>query len=162
MYVATGYGGNGMTYSAVAALTLTDIITKGESEYQEVFDPNRIKLVAGFSNFVKEAADVVGRFIGKYLPADKLDELVDLAPGEAKVVKYEGHRLAIYKDEKGKVYPLNSACTHIKCEVAWNNAEKTWDCPCHGSRFSYTGEMVTAPARKDLEIVEIKREEKVS
>ena len=161
MYVATGYGGNGMTYSAVAALTLNDIITKGESEYQEVFDPNRIKMVAGFSNFVKEAADVVGKFIGKYLPVDKLDALVDLAPGEAKVVKFEGHRLAIYKDEKGKVYTLNSACTHIKCEVAWNNAEKTWDCPCHGSRFSYTGEMVTAPARKDLEIVEIRREEKV-
>ena len=161
MYVASGYGGNGMTYSAVAALTLNDIITKGESEYQEVFDPNRIKMVAGFSNFVKEAADVAGKFIGKYLPVDKLDALIDLAPGEAKVVKFEGHRLAIYKDEKGKVYTLNSACTHIKCEVAWNNAEKTWDCPCHGSRFSYTGEMVTAPARKDLEIVEIRREEKV-
>lgn len=155
MYVATGYGGNGMIYSAVAAITLTEIIVTGSSEYQDLFNPNRLKPVAGFTNFLKESADVVGKLIGKILPANTLSGLADLAPGEARIVKYEGHRLAIYKDEAGKVYPLNSACTHIKCDVAWNSAEKTWDCPCHGSRFSYTGEMVTAPARKDLELVEI-------
>jgi glycine/D-amino acid oxidase-like deaminating enzyme/nitrite reductase/ring-hydroxylating ferredoxin subunit len=155
MYVATGYGGNGMILSAVAALTLTDMIVSGESEYEEMYDPNRIKLVAGFSNFVKEAADVVGKLIEKVLPGEKLEELVDIAPGEARVVKYEGHRLAIYRDDNGQVHALNSACTHIKCEVAWNSAEKTWDCPCHGSRFSYTGEVLTAPARKDLQQVTI-------
>lgn len=155
MYVATGYGGNGMIYSAVAAIALSEMIVTGKSEFKELFNPNRIKVVAGFSNFAKIAADVVGNLIGKILPSEKLEILADLAPGEARVVKYEGHRLAIYKDEKGKVYPLNSACTHIKCEVAWNTAEKTWDCPCHGSRFSYTGEMVTAPARKDLEMVNV-------
>lgn len=162
MFVATGYGGNGMIYSHVAALTLTAMIAGGESEYEELFDPNRIKMVAGFTNFMKEAADVVGKLIGKVLPAVKLSGLADLAHGEARVVKYEGHRIAIYKDEQGEIYALNSACTHIKCDVAWNSAEKTWDCPCHGSRYSYSGEMLTAPARKDLEIVEIKSEEKVT
>jgi glycine/D-amino acid oxidase-like deaminating enzyme/nitrite reductase/ring-hydroxylating ferredoxin subunit len=155
MYVATGYGGNGMIYSAVAANTLTEMIVTGKSEYEELFDPNRIKMVAGFANFVKESADVVGKLIGKLMPVDKIGELAQLAPGEARVVKYEGHRLAIYKDENGKIYTLNSACTHIKCEVAWNTAEKTWDCPCHGSRFSYTGEMLTGPARKDLESLRV-------
>ena len=158
MYVATGYGGNGMIFSGVAAITLTEMIVAGDSEYQELFNPNRIKVIAGFTNFVKESADVVGKLIGKILPGDKLKELVDLAPGEARVVKYEGHRLALYKDENGKVYPLNSACTHIKCDVAWNSAERTWDCPCHGSRFSYTGEVLTAPARKDLEMINMERE----
>jgi glycine/D-amino acid oxidase-like deaminating enzyme/nitrite reductase/ring-hydroxylating ferredoxin subunit len=162
MYVATGYGGNGMIYSAVAAIMLSEMISGGTSEYEELFDPNRIKMVAGFSNFVKEAADVVGHLIQKtILPSDKLEELAGIAPGEARVVKYEGQQLAIYKNEKGRVYALNSACTHIKCEVAWNSAEKTWDCPCHGSRFSYKGEMLTAPARKDLTTVEIRTEEKV-
>jgi Rieske Fe-S protein len=142
-------------------LTLIDIIGNGESEYAELFDPSRIKMVAGFSKFLKEAADVVGQLIGKIVPADKLPELVDLAPGEARVAKYEGHRLAIYKDEAGEIHALNSACTHIKCDVSWNSAEKSWDCPCHGSRFSYTGEMMTAPARKDLELVEVKKTEKV-
>ncbi len=162
MFVATGFGGNGMIYGNVAAITLTDMIAGGKSEYQDLFDPNRIKIVAGFGNFVKEAADVVGKLIGTIISPEKLPELADLAQGEAKVVKYDGHRLAIYKDENGELHALNSACTHIKCDVAWNSAEKTWDCPCHGSRFSYTGEMLTAPARKDLEVVEIMKDEKIA
>src|SRR5258706_3743767 len=117
MYVATGYGGNGMIYSAVAAITLTEMIAGRENEYEELFDPNRIKMVAGFTNFVKEAADVVGHLVGKtILPSDKLEELADMAPGEARLVRYEGHRLALYKNENGKIFALNSACTHIKCE----------------------------------------------
>ena len=150
LLVATGYGGNGMTYSAVAALVLSDLIVNGKSEFEELYDPNRIKIIAGFNNFMKEAADVVGKLVKKIIPADKLHELADLAPGEARVVKFDNHRLAIYRDEHGELYTLNSACTHIKCEVNWNSAEKSWDCPCHGSRFSYTGEMLTAPARKDM------------
>src|SRR6185503_5789323 len=85
MYVATGYGGNGMIYSAVAAMILTDLIVTGQNEYAELFDPNRIKMVAGFSNFVKEAADVVGHLVKTILPSEKLGELADLAPGEAKI-----------------------------------------------------------------------------
>ena len=159
MYVATGYGGNGMIFSAIAAITLSEMIVTGDSEYRELFNPKRVKVVAGFTNFVKESADVVGKLVGKILPGDKLKELDDLAPGEARVVNYEGHRLAMYKDEHGKVYALNSACTHIKCDVVWNNAEKTWDCPCHGSRFSYVGEVLTAPARKDLELISLEDKE---
>ena len=156
MYVATGYGGNGMVYSAVAALVLSDLISKGESEWEKLFDPNRVKMAGGFKNFTKEAADVVGHLIKKIImPSEKLKELAGLAPGEAGVVKYDGRQIAIYKNEQGEIYALHSACTHIKCDVAWNNAEKTWDCPCHGSRFSYTGEMLTAPARKDLIPVDI-------
>jgi glycine/D-amino acid oxidase-like deaminating enzyme/nitrite reductase/ring-hydroxylating ferredoxin subunit len=160
MYVATGYGGNGMIYSNVAAMTLTSLITGVEHDYISLFDPNRIKIVAGFSNFVKESADVVGKLIGKILPDEKLHELADLAPGEAKVVNYDGDKVAIYKDEQGKVFAVNSACTHIKCDVAWNNAEQSWDCPCHGSRFSKTGEVLTAPARKDLEQINIQTTKK--
>jgi Rieske Fe-S protein len=155
MFVATGYGGVGMTCSHIAAITLTDILVKGESEFQQVFHPGRIKPVAGFSSFVKEAADVVQRFIGDRFSKEKITDLAELAPGEAKVVKYEGHTLALYKDEAGKLHALNSACTHIKCIVGWNTAEKTWDCPCHGSRFSFDGEVFTGPARKDLEQIKV-------
>lgn len=156
VYVATGYGGNGMIYSSVAAILLTDRIAGSPSAFDELFDPNRIKMIAGFSNFIKEASDVVGHLIKKMVvPAEALKEWADLAPGEARKVKYEGQRLALYKNEKSEIYAVNAACTHIKCDVAWNNTEKTWDCPCHGSRFSYTGEMLTAPARKDLSSVEI-------
>ncbi len=71
------------------------------------------------------------------------------------MVKYEGDTLAIFKDEKGNVHAVNPACTHIKCEVSWNSSERSWDCPCHGSRFDIDGEMLTGPARKDLEKIDL-------
>ncbi len=151
VFVATGFGGNGMTYSHVTALTLTELIVKGESKYEKLFNPNRIKPVAGFENFVKEAADVVAKFIGDRFSKVKIEELAEIAHGEAKVVKYEGDSIALYKDEKGKLHAVNPACSHINCIVGWNTAEKTWDCPCHGSRFSMDGIVLNAPARKDLE-----------
>lgn len=156
MYVATGYGGIGITHGSLAAMILTDLIASGDSEYKDLYHPGRIKPVAGFSNFVKEAADVVSHFIGDKLSTEKIRSLAELAPGEAKVVKYEGHTLALYKDETGKLHAVNSACTHIKCTVGWNATEKSWDCPCHGSRFSYDGELLTAPARKDLEVIQLR------
>jgi len=153
--VATGYGGNGMTYSHIAALTLTDLITKGESEYAKLFDPDRLKPIAGFANFVKENADVVKEVIGKHLSKEKLSELSELAPGEARLVKYEGKSLGLYKDETGDLHAINPVCPHAKCSVGWNSAEKSWDCPCHGSRFGPDGELLTGPAREGLEVIGI-------
>lgn len=155
MFVATGFGGIGMTNAHISAMLLTDIISGKESEFRELFDPNRLKPVAGFSKFVKEAADVVGNFIAGKFSREKIDELVELAPGEAKIVRYEGNVLALYKDDNGQLHAVNSACTHIKCNVNWNSAEKSWDCPCHGSRFSFDGTMLTGPARKDLEVIHL-------
>ena len=160
VFVATGFGGNGMPYSHVTASLLTDMIVKGKSKYEKLFDPNRIKPVAGFENFVKEAADVVAKFIGDRFSKTKIKEFAELVPGEAKVVKYEGDSIALYKDENGGLHAVNPACTHINCIVGWNTAEKTWDCPCHGSRFSMDGEVLTAPARKDLEKIDLTPHEK--
>ena len=153
--VATGFGGNGMTYSHIAAITLSDLITKGESEFAKLFDPDRLKPVAGFSNFVKENADVVKEFIGKTFFRDKISELAELANGEARVVKYEGKSMALYKDETGRYHAVSPVCPHAKCSVAWNSAEKSWDCPCHGSRFAIDGEVMTGPAREGLELIKI-------
>jgi hypothetical protein len=155
VFVATGYGGNGMTYSHIAAITLTDLITKGDSEFAHLFRPARVKPVAGFANFVKENADVVAQFVGKRIHTDKITELADLAHGEARLVRYEGQRLAIYKSESGQVHALNPVCTHAKCVVGWNTAEKSWDCPCHGARYDVDGNVLTGPARKGLEVVSL-------
>ena len=106
IFVATGFGGNGMTYSHVTALLLTDLIANGKSRYEKLFDPNRIKPVAGFANFVKEAADVVGEFVGKWFSSSKIKELRNLANGEAKVVKYEGDILLLYIKMKMEMYML--------------------------------------------------------
>ena len=157
MWVASGFGGNGMTYGHVTALIFHEIFVTRENKYADLFNPNRIKPVAGFTNFVKEAADVVTHMVGGYFSIEKLESLSDLAHGEARIVKYEGHRLAIYKDENGQLHAVNPVCPHAKCSVAWNNAEKSWDCPCHGSLFSFDGELLTGPAISDLELVKLKR-----
>ena len=160
MFVATGFSGNGITLGTSSSIILSRMIITGErDEYAELFDPSRIKMVAGFSNFVKESADVTGLLIGKLMPGEKLPSFSDLAHNEARVVKHSGHTIAIYKDNNGQLHALNAACTHIKCNVAWNNAEQSWDCPCHGSRFSINGEVLTAPARKDLEMINLNNEE---
>ncbi len=156
VYVATGFSGNGMTYSHVAAKLLTDLIITGQSEYKDVFDPNRIKPVAGFTNFVKENADVIKEFIGKRLSKDKIESLVEIAKGEGRVVKYEGESIALYRDERGTLHAVNPVCTHAKCIVQWNTTEKSWDCPCHGARYTADGKVITGPASKDLEVVELK------
>jgi len=158
VYVATGYNGNGMIYGHVAAQLLHDIIVVGKSDLQNLFDPNRVKPVAGFSEFVKDAADVVATLISSFFPASKINELAEIAKGEARVVKYEGRSIALFKDEEGKIHAVDPACTHIACSVAWNDVEKSWDCPCHGSRFNIDGEVLTAPARKDLQVIELQKE----
>lgn len=154
--VATGYGGNGMTYSHVAALTLSAMILANKTPYEDVFRPARIKPVAGFTEFVKHNAEVVKQFVGRWFGQDKLHEVAELAQGEGKLVKFEGESLALYKDDAGGLHACNPACTHVKCAVTWNAAEKSWDCPCHGARYSVDGEVLTGPASKDLEKIELR------
>ncbi len=158
VYVATGYGGNGMTYGTLAAIMITDMITTGGSAYEKVFDPSRVSLVAGFSNFVKEAADVVGHLAAAPFPARKLADLGELGHGEGRVVQHDGRSIAIHRDDAGTLHAVDPACSHIKCTVAWNGAERSWDCPCHGSRFAPDGSVLTAPARKPLQRVDLKND----
>jgi hypothetical protein len=155
IFVATGYGGNGMVYSSVAALLLRHLILNEPSPYTQLFDPNRIKPVAGFTNFIKHNADVVKQFAGKFLSHENIPELASLAPGEGKVVKYEDQKLAIYKSESGEIHAIHPACTHMRCEVKWNNAERSWDCPCHGARYDVDGNVLTGPADRALEQVQV-------
>ncbi len=158
VYVATGFGGNGITYSHIAAITLTDIITKGHALYADLFSPSRVKPVAGFANFVKENADVVKEFISKRISQTKITELSSLARGEGKLVKYEGESIALYKDQAGGVHAVSPVCPHAKCIVGWNSAEKSWDCPCHGSRFSVDGDILTGPSKHKLEKIDLTAE----
>lgn len=150
MYVATGYGGNGITLGSLAGKILCDLIVSGNSAYQEVFKPGRIKMLAGMSNFIRENADVISMFIGKRLDYEHINELAALANEEAKVIEYNGEHIALYKDEKGRIHPLDPVCPHAKCIVVWNSAEKSWDCPCHGGRYAPDGTLLTGPARKGL------------
>lgn len=153
IYVATGFNGNGMILGTVSAIVLSELISEGTSPYEKLFDPGRVKPVAGFTEFVKENADVVGRFVGDRFGIEEIESLGDIAAGSGKIVEYEGHKLGIYRKEDGEVTMIDPVCTHAGCIVQWNDSEKSWDCPCHGARFNCHGEVLTGPARKPLEKV---------
>ena len=155
--VATGFGGNGMPFSTVAALLLTKMITNQDSPYKELYDPNRLKPVAGFTNFVSHNADVVKQFASKWFSHEELHELAELATEEGKIVNFKDEKVAIYKDKEGSIHALSPTCTHVGCEVKWNNAELTWDCPCHGARYSYDGRVMNGPATKNLAKANIRK-----
>ncbi|MBD1362250.1 FAD-dependent oxidoreductase [Mucilaginibacter sp. ZT4R22] len=155
MYIATGFNGNGMTFGTISGKMISDAILGKENEYFALFSPSRIKPVAGFMEFVKENADVAYRFIADRLTADSIDSLKEIEAGTGSIVKYQGEKLAVYKDAEGKVTALNPVCTHAKCIVCFNPAETSWDCPCHGGRFDIDGKVLTGPPRTDLQKVTI-------
>jgi len=152
-WCATGFSGNGMTLGTLAATVISDLILTGASPLADLLKPARVKPIAGFSEFVKENANVVKRFVADRFSYEKIEALAELAPGEGKLVELDGEKLAVYKSEAGAVHALNPVCTHAKCIVSWNGAEKSWDCPCHGARFSVDGTVLTGPARRALEPV---------
>src|SRR5690606_18141343 len=122
---------------------LTDLILGKENPSQKLFSPSRLKPVAGFTNFVKENADVAYRFMADRIGVEQLNTLVDLAPGTGAVVSYEQEKIAVYKSPEGNVNALSPVCTHAGCIVTWNDAEKSWDCPCHGGRYDIYGNVLT-------------------
>ncbi len=157
-FVATGYGGNGMIYSHVAAKEFTSMITTGKSAFNNLFSPSRIKPVAGFSNFISHNIDVAKHFVEKFLPTEKLAAFVDLAPGEGKVVKIDGKEVALSKDINGELHAVSPTCTHMGCTVNWNITEQSWDCPCHGARYDAHGKVITGPASLDLKSLGLSKE----
>ena len=150
IYVATGYSGNGFTLGHLAGSTICRLITGHETPFEDLFDPGRIKVIAGFKDFVKENADVISHFISGKFSYEQITQLAELAPGEATLAEWEGHKVALYKDNRSHVYAIDPVCTHAGCIVTWNPAEQSWDCPCHGSRFAPNGDLLTGPAFKNL------------
>ena len=150
LLTATGFHKWGMTSAALAGQLLTDQILGRENRYADVFDPTRSKIKGeDVKKFVKDNATVAGELVkGKVKKPNQKPE--ELRNGEGGPVTIDGERAGAYKDEKGQIYAVDTTCTHMGCETHWNEAEKSWDCPCHGSRFKYTGEVLHGPAVKPL------------
>ena len=155
VYTATGFSGNGITWGSFSALLLADLLTEEPNIYSELFSPSRIKPIAGFVEFVKENADVAYHFITDRFNLDEIESLTALAPGNGMLISYKDQKLAVYKDDSGKVVALNPVCTHAKCIVSWNAVETSWDCPCHGGRFNINGKVITGPPTMDLQNINI-------
>jgi glycine/D-amino acid oxidase-like deaminating enzyme/nitrite reductase/ring-hydroxylating ferredoxin subunit len=153
IYVATGYRKWGMTNGTSAALLIKDMIMEKKNPYTELYTPSRFDADPDIKNFAIMNADVA-----KNLVKGKLDITLrraeDLELDEGDIVLIKGMRAGAYKDPDGKLHIVNNTCTHLGCELQWNNGERTWDCPCHGSRFSIDGKVIEGPAQKPLEIIE--------
>jgi len=156
VFIATGYGGQGMTMGTVAAMVLADLATEKSNRYAELYDATRIKPLASVKNYVKENLSFPAHFISSRIAnADVESKSLDsIAPGQGKIVSIEGKKIAACRSEKGELSLLSPVCPHLKCDVAWNNAEQSWDCPCHGSRFTPSGRVINGPAIADLEPIE--------
>jgi len=150
IYVSTGFNGNGMIFGSLTGEILADLINGKDNELAEVLSPSRLKPISGFTEFIKENADVAYHFVVDRFGTELIASLKELPVGEGKVVKYEDEKLAIYKDEQGKITALSPVCTHTGCIVNWNGTEKSWDCPCHGGRFAIDGTVMTGPPREAL------------
>lgn len=154
-YVATGFNGNGITFGTLSAIIISNYILGKPNPYGKLFDPGRLKPIAGFTDFIKENADVAYHFIADRLSIKEINSLKDIKRGEGKIVDFEHQKIAIYKGENGLITALNPVCTHAKCIVNFNNVEKSWDCPCHGGRFDLNGKVITGPPRHNLSIIDI-------
>lgn len=150
MYVATGFKKWGMTHSIVGADIIRDQIMNRKNPWAEVFDPSRFTSMQSAKKFIEINADVAKELIIGKLKVPQ-DTLRDLKEEEGVVIEVEGRKIGAYKDNKGEIYLVDTTCSHMGCELKWNDAEKTWDCPCHGSRFTYTGEVIEGPAVKALQ-----------
>ncbi|MFH9294803.1 FAD-dependent oxidoreductase [Streptomyces sp. NPDC017520] len=157
-YVATGFGGWGMTGGVLAGRLLTSLITESEARpaWAELYDPRRIAgVLREGSALLKQQADVAKHFAGDRMRVTHVDSVGDIVPGTGAVVRVKGRRCAVYRHEDGTVRAVSARCTHLGCLVSFNDAEATWECPCHGSRFGTDGTVLQGPATSALERLEV-------
>ena len=150
VYVATGYSKWGMTAGTVAAELLADAVLGRENPWAPLYDSKRLNPRATAVGFLKENAANGYRFLAQRLARAEKRDPEQLAPGEGGILRVAGLKRAVYKDEGGEVHVLSPVCRHLWCYVEWNEAERSWDCPCHGSRYTGEGRVIQGPSVQDL------------
>jgi glycine/D-amino acid oxidase-like deaminating enzyme/nitrite reductase/ring-hydroxylating ferredoxin subunit len=149
VYIATGDSGHGMTHGTIAGLLLTDLICGRANAWADLYDPSR-KPFHSLGEFAKENLNVAARYTDHLRRGEVRDEAaIPLDSGA--VIRHGTKKVAVYCDETGQHHACSAVCPHLGCVVSWNGVEKTWDCPCHGSRFDPYGKVVNGPANEDLE-----------
>jgi glycine/D-amino acid oxidase-like deaminating enzyme/nitrite reductase/ring-hydroxylating ferredoxin subunit len=160
-FAATGFAGNGMTFGTLAAMMAVDAVLGRNNPWRELFDVGRKKLRGGTWDYLKENIDYPYYYLKDRLAAAEGKTFRSVKRGEGKILKIDKRRVAAYRSPEGKLTVLSPVCTHMGCIVHWNSAESTWDCPCHGSRFRATGEVLAGPAETPLEAAELEKPARV-
>ncbi|WP_411169079.1 FAD-dependent oxidoreductase [Clostridium sp. MB05] len=153
VYVATGFNKWGMTSSMVSAIILSDKIAGVMNDFYDIFSPSRFDMTASIKNMLIDGAQTTYNFIAQkiHIPMDTIEYIEN---GTGGIVIYNGEKVGVYKDDEGKVYAVSTKCPHLGCELGWNSDDLSWECPCHGSRFDYKGNLLDSPSIKNLKYEE--------
>jgi glycine/D-amino acid oxidase-like deaminating enzyme/nitrite reductase/ring-hydroxylating ferredoxin subunit len=151
VHVATGFSGTGMTFGTLSALILADAVLGRPNPWAALYDSGRLKPMTSAGTFLKENLDFPQYLVGDRLKRPKEHTAADVPRGEGRVLLVDGERVAVSRDDAGRAQAVSAVCTHMGCIVRWNDAERSWDCPCHGSRFDTAGHVLDGPASRNLE-----------
>lgn len=151
LYLATGDSGQGLTHGTIAGMLLTETIIGRASRWASLYDPARVTLRAT-GEFAKENLNVAAQYRDWITPGDGTEDDIERESGA--VLRHGAKKLAVYRDADGKLHRHSAVCPHMKCIVQWNSTERSWDCPCHGSRFDPLGRLLNGPSATNLEEVE--------
>ena len=155
VFVATGFSGTGMTLGPVAGKLIADLILERPNPLADALAPGRIDIAASAGSFLSENLNAAYRFVADRFKGATIESLDEIGLGQGRLVTYQGKQLALYRDDRGNLHALSPSCTHAGCIVQWNEAESTWDCPCHGGRYTAEGKIVYGPPPSDLKREEI-------
>lgn len=150
IFIATGFKKWGMTTSHVAANIISDKILGKKNNYENIYNSTRFNPIKNKKELYNNIKQTTYSLLINRFKKSKTS-INEIQNGNGGIIKFNGQKVGIYKDEKGKIYAIKPYCRHLGCELSWNNLEKTWDCPCHGSRYMYDGKIIMEPTRKDLE-----------
>lgn len=148
IYIATGDSGMGMTHGTIAGILLTDLIMGRSNAWANLYDPAR-KAVGAAGEWLKENLNVAAQ-LTDYVKGGDVASVDDIGPGQGAVISRGLKKIAAFRDEQGTLHERSATCTHIGCVVSWNSEERSWDCPCHGSRFDINGRVLNGPASSPL------------
>jgi glycine/D-amino acid oxidase-like deaminating enzyme/nitrite reductase/ring-hydroxylating ferredoxin subunit len=148
VFIATGDSGQGMTHGTIAGVLLTDLLQGRKNRWEDLYSPSRIRLRA-IGEYAGENINVAEQF-ADYITAGEIQSVNEVKPGQGAIMREGLSKLAVYRDDEGRVHTLSAVCPHLGCIVAWNSTEKTWDCPCHGSKYRADGRVYQGPANSDL------------
>jgi glycine/D-amino acid oxidase-like deaminating enzyme/nitrite reductase/ring-hydroxylating ferredoxin subunit len=157
VYVISGDSGNGMTHCTLGAMLVRDQILGRDNPWAALYDPAR-KPFHGMRQFLQEQVNTLAQY-GDWLSGGEVESAVEIAPGQGAILNRGARKVAVYRDDDGGLHAMSAVCSHLGCAVNWNPAERSWDCPCHGSRFDAEGEVLHGPANSALSPVELDDDE---
>src|SRR4029453_15289132 len=143
-----GDSGNGMTHGTIAGILISDLIMGRENDWEDLYEPSR-KTLRALREFARENLNVVAQFADLVTPGE-VNSVNEIKPGSGAIIRRGPLKVAVFRDESGRVHEQSAICRHLGCIVDWNSLEKTWDCPCHGSRYNALGQVIQGPANSDL------------